>query len=261
MMKKLAIPIFCILAVGIVIFGKMHYDNKLASIKENASNHQLLDSNVSKVMDKELLELTNNMNNELRDLFIRKFESEETLSILVIGSDATFTSEDDDLPWPFQFIEAIEENYVGAYFHLETMNLEDISTHQLIETNAHYQAASFQPDVMIVEPLLLNDNGIVKIDDTIQNINILLDTVKESSPEVFILLQPPNPIFQATVYLEQVNYLKEFALTNRYEYLDHWEAWPEVTDEQLQRVLTGIYPNTIGHELWAGYINDYFVAK
>ncbi|MDE5414024.1 SGNH/GDSL hydrolase family protein [Alkalihalobacterium chitinilyticum] len=261
-MKKLAIPFFCLVAVGIIIFGKVHYDNKLDSIGKSAKEQQLLDSSVSSTVDlEELVGLTANMSDALREKLFHKFEANENITLLVIGSDANFNSTPENSSWPFQLIDALTENYAGANFELETMNLEDMSTNHFIEINAHSKAAAIKPDVLILEPLLLNDNGIVKVDNTIENIEKLLATIKEEAPEAFFIIKPPNPIYRPTIYLEQVDRLKEFTLNSGYEYLDHWQAWPDVEDDDIKEFLTGVHPNERGHDLWAEYMINYFVSQ
>ncbi|MFV8826436.1 SGNH/GDSL hydrolase family protein [Alkalihalobacterium sp. APHAB7] len=261
-MKKLAIPIFCLVAVGIVIFGKIHYDNKLESIGKSAKEQQLLDSSVSSAVNiEELVGLTANMSDVLSEKLLHKLEANESITLLVIGSEANFSSPSENSSWPFQLLDALNEYYVGANFVLETMNLEDMSTNHLIEINAHSMAATIKPDVVILEPLLLNDNGIVKMEKTIENVEKLLETVKEEAAEAFVILQPPNPIYRPTIYLEQVDRLKEFTLNSDYEYIDHWQAWPDVENDDLKDFITGVHPNERGHDLWAEYMINYFVAK
>lgn len=261
-MKKLAIPLFCLIAVTITILGKVHYDQKLSTIGKTAKEQQLLDSNISSAfVTEDIIGYTANMDDVLREKLFRKFEANESITLLAIGSEASFGSQPENPSWPFRLESALTEYYNGANFNLETMNFEDMSTHHLIEINAHSHAASIQPDVLIFEPLLLNDNGIVKVEDSIKNIEILIDAVIEESPEVFVIIQPPNPIFRPTIYLEHVEALKEFAQNNNFTYLDHWQAWPDLEEDELKDLLTGVYPNARGQEIWAEYLMNYFVAK
>ncbi|OLO42351.1 hypothetical protein BTR23_03800 [Alkalihalophilus pseudofirmus] len=260
-MNKLVISLICVVAIIITIFGKVHYDNKLAAIGENAKEQQQLINSQQALYD-HWLQLMTNMNEQLIDIFMQKLEADETITVLTIGSNFSFMSEEDETQsWPFQLKEELEAHYGNGKFAFEMTNVEDASTNHFIEANGHVQAASYLPDVLIVEPFLLNDNGIVKIDDTIENVELLIETVKEASPDVFVILQPPNPIFNPTVYVEQVDELQYFAKKHDYEYLNHWQVWPEIRDEHIEEFLDGVYPNANGQELWAEYIVNYFVAK
>lgn len=55
--------------------------------------------------------------------------------------------------------------------------------------------------------------------------------------------------------------MKRIRGRERLQYLNHWENWPEYTDEKVLIYLTDdrSNPNQQGYEAWAKYIIDYFV--
>ncbi|WP_100333186.1 SGNH/GDSL hydrolase family protein [Bacillus alkalisoli] len=254
-MKKLATLLLCLIFISITIVGKFYYDKKLAANIEKSTLE--ISSDSFDLYDS----LTKNMNNQLRELVLNKLEDDETIRILAVGSRAIMTGDAENLPWPFQLVNSLDGYYGNGKFELEIINLENISTNHLIDTNRHIEIASYKTDIFIFEPLILNDNGIVMINHTLSNIQETIETVKAENPGVFIIIQPPNPIHNPTFYLEQVEQLKDFAITNEYEFLDHWKDWPNWNDEEIKNYLNGVYPNPEGQDIWANYINNYFIYK
>ena len=57
--------------------------------------------------------------------------------------------------------------------------------------------------------------------------------------------------------------LQQFAEDNDIPYLNHWEAWPDQDSEEIKEYITedSSQPSVKGHEVWAEYMIDYFIAK
>lgn len=252
-MKKIVMLAVTILCITLVVLGKNYYDKRVASSVDNS----LLISNEEN--NNELLELTRNMNPDLSELIMERINNNEKVSILVMGSNAILTGDAKNLPWPIMLKEKLDTSYGQDVFELNILNFEDSSTYHIIETNGHLNAASFKSDIVLFEPLLLNDNGIVLMEHTLENIDFILNSIKNESPNAFVILQPANPLKDAPVYLSQEEALQGFAEENGYEYFDHWNVWPTAHD--LDEYLTGGYPNNKGHEIWAKYIITYFVSE
>ncbi|PFI26552.1 hypothetical protein [Bacillus cereus] len=64
-------------------------------------------------------------------------------------------------------------------------------------------------------------------------------------------------------YPKAIEGLKQFATQNGYTYVDHWGAWPDATTKAILPYLQEEFgfPSAKGHEVWAQYVTDYFVAK
>lgn len=255
-MKKILIILFSILAMSLIFIGKMQYDNKIAQAGKGVQQDQTSDSTESS-----LLALTENMSAELQSKVKTKLESKTPIKVLIVGSDAIMNGDANNLPWPLQVKNALEDNYGNDVFQIDVMNFENITTNHLIEIKGHEQIAAKQADVLIIEPLLLNDDGFVKIEHTLQNLKMIVDSVVEVNPETHVILQPPNPIFKPVAYSEQVKALEEYAIQNKIEYLNHWQEWPDTSSDKIKEVLKGTYPNAKGQEIWASYFINYFIAK
>ncbi|NMH75174.1 SGNH/GDSL hydrolase family protein [Bacillus sp. RO2] len=254
-MKNIIIILLCTVAISLIFLGKVQYDNKIAQAGKVSNQDQ-----PSELVNNNLLDLTRNMSDELQNSLKKKMDSEETIKVLIVGSDAIMNSDSNNLPWPLQLKNALEENYGIHTFNVEIMNFEKITTNHLIEIKGHEKIAAVGPDILIIEPLLLNDNAFVKMEDTLGNLEKIISLVKQINDEAYVIVQPPNPIYEPDTYLEQVSALEEFAMQNKIKYFDHWETWPDTSSENIKSFLQGTFPNAKGQSIWAEFIIEYFIA-
>ena len=103
----------------------------------------------------------------------------------------------------------------------------------------------------------------LEIDDSLENASAVIASVKESLPQTQVILQPPHPLYNANFYPKQVQELQQFAEANGIPYLNHWEAWPDQDSEEIKEYISedASGPSAKGHQLWADYLIDYFIAK
>ena len=120
-----------------------------------------------------------------------------------------------------------------------------------------------QPDLVLFEPFTLKDNGVVAIDDSLENTSAVIAKIKESLPDTSDPAPPPHPLYHATYYPKQVEALQQFAEDNDIPYLNHWEAWPDQNSEEIKEYISedSSQPSVKGHQVWADYLIDYFIAK
>src|SRR5690606_12574411 len=116
----------------------------------------------------------------------------------------SFSTEEQTISWPYSLENELNSFYGPNVFITNILNLEDISSSHLIETNGHLEIAAIRPDIIVIEPMLLNDNGFVKVEDTISNLEELIAVVKKESPEVFVIIQPSNPTYAPSYYEVQI---------------------------------------------------------
>ncbi len=255
-MKNIIIILLCTVAISLIFFGKVQYDNKIAQAGKVTNQDK-----PSELVNNNLLDLTSNMSVELQNSIKKKMDSEEKIKVLIVGSDAMMNSDSNNLPWPLQVENALKENYGIHTFDVEILNFEKITTNHLIEIKGHEEIAAVSPDLLIIEPLLLNDNGFVKMEDTLGNLKMIINSVKKINNEAYVIIQPPNPIFEPDTYLEQVISLEEYAMQNNIEYFNHWEVWPDTSSENIKSFLQGTFPNAKGQSIWADFIIEYFIAE
>ncbi len=154
-----------------------------------------------------------------------------------------------------------------AAFGPETLSVEikeyDMNSNVFIAEGHHQALATLQADMILLEPFILKSNGIVPIAKSLENLTIIMDTVKQTSPETEFLLQPPFPIFKAKNYPIQVNDLKQYAFDRGIKYLDHWTSWPATESEDIKLYLEAdqTLPNQQGHQVWSDFVSSNLISK
>lgn len=199
------------------------------------------------------------MPDELEEPFTAAHKAGETLSVAFIGSGALGK---DAGGWSMMAAEEIEKAYGGDFLDIDIFEFNGTSM-DFVNGEVLPEIAAEAFDVVLLEGFTLEDNGgMIGIQNSLENVNIIIQRLKEQNPELVVVLQPPHPIHGAVNYPDQVEQLKQFAATHNIPYLDHWEAWPDYTSEELLDYLTDdAMPNSRGHELWAGAVAEYFAAR
>jgi hypothetical protein len=184
-------------------------------------------------------------------------ENEETYKIAIVGSTALGKDADG---WSDQLQTALLESG-SKTLEVEIFQYDTNSIDFIYSTNSE-EVPAYAPDMVLLEPFSLNDNtqGVL-IQDNHDSIEIFLGTLREANEDVVLLLQPTYPLYNATYYPGQIDELKAFAEEKGYTYLNHWEAWPE--DETLDELNgdSDNAPSEEGHNLWADYLIEYFIAE
>ncbi|CAG9621400.1 SGNH/GDSL hydrolase family protein [Sutcliffiella rhizosphaerae] len=250
-MKKIIILVLCVLGASLIYLGKLHYDSKIAAAGKSSSEIPV-EENI------DLTKLTKNLSEDMNLIIQNKINNNETINILIVGSNALVAS-NIELSWPSLLEQKLIENYGEGIFKLQVENLKFVSTNVFIETDSIKKLLEEKQDIIIFEPLLLNDNGFVRIEDSLRNLSSIIDVILKEQHDTYLILQPANPILNAPIYEEQVNELKDYAQENSIEYFNHWEIWP--VGEEVGDYLEGDFPNEQGHQLWADYFINYFISK
>lgn len=268
-MKLFSLLFFTVVCLGIIIAGNIHYDNKVASSvqpeteSDQGQTEQDITDNVEHVSAGEGEGVTGSEESTLPESpaeaasepFATRMEEAlgdgRDLRIVVAGSNAVLAEEEADKGWPQIVEEQLREMYSTSLIEIEVVSFDQKSTFEVIEGDGDEKLAELAPDVLLFEPLILNDNARVSIDDTLFNINRILQTVKSSNDEVAAYIVPTNPIHQAGYYLTQIERLEDFAEEEEWPYIDHWGNWPDVEDDDILTYLQESVPSQDGHEAWA----------
>ncbi|MDQ0206815.1 SGNH/GDSL hydrolase family protein [Alkalicoccobacillus murimartini] len=129
----------------------------------------------------------------------------------------------------------------------EALNSNELET--LLESEA---------DIVFLESLTLNDNSaVLPLEESEESITELIDQFSSSLPDAEIILFPSNPLLNPRFYLTQIDELSEYAEDLSVHYADHWEAWPDVTDPEIEEYATSGIPTEQGHEILADYMMQF----
>jgi hypothetical protein len=194
-----------------------------------------------------------------QEAFSQAREANKPYKLALVGSTAMGTEEDG---WAAQLKLALKSAY-GVALEVKLFAYDTTSI-EFINSNMSQEVLDYAPDLILYEPFTLNDNsGSVAVTDNHDSIEIFLSNLKEANENAVLLLQPTHPIYGATFYPGQVEELQTFASELGVTYLNHWKAWPSYEDEALKEYVTESQgdPSAKGHEVWAGYLEEYFISK
>jgi hypothetical protein len=220
-----------------------------------APKQEAIDENESKLM-----KYADQLPSEVQKKIKNAIHTNRPVRLVIVGSKAISSSEKS---WPALLKNKLESTYGKQVFEVVVKEYGDMTTKEALEANVDKEIIDAKPDILLWEPFLLNNNGVIEIEDTLQQIDAIIQNIQSALPGVTMMLQPPHPIYNAEYYPVQVEELKTFAKEKGYIYLDHWKAWPDYKSEEINDVVNENtdLPNERGHQLWADFLIRYFIAK
>ena len=262
-MKTFISVLLAIACLAILIVGNLHWNEKTSiSAHDTAAQDSGKDvgikNNTADTSSMEtLLSYTKNWPAESVATFKDRVQNEKPFKIAFLGSLAQGEEEES---WPQMVKTALAETF-GDHISVSTFGY-DVTSAEFVEQDMQADLVKEKPDLVLFEPFTLKDNGEVEIDDSLANVSSIMDAVQSENPDTVFILQPPHPLYNATFYPIQVERLKNYAEAEGIVYLDHWEAWPDYTTEEINDYLSEDQsePSTMGHEVWAKYVTDYLIA-
>lgn len=263
-MRGFLATILAVLCAVVLFWGQTNWNkrNVISGNEENQSSTIIIDNNLQK-NDKDkkstLMEYTENWPSESRSAFKRALDEKRQFKILLLGSPAIGSS---PTGWAYITQKGLISAYGDSNLRVE-IKTHTTNTMEFTNNNLQNELVETGAELIIFEPFLLTDNGSVKIEDSLEFIEMIIEDVNIANPETVFLLQPPNPIYSPKYYDTQVKALAEFAEDKNLPYLNHWEVWPDPASEEIKNYLdenTNL-PNEQGHKIWADFILDYFISK
>jgi hypothetical protein len=262
--KRRFLTVFVMIAcISSVVGGHFYYNNKLeetayAAKRELGMTHtrETTKEAATKSVQNSSAEPFANAPKGIAERYKQKKDAGEPLVFHLIGSTNTSTEEG---TWAKLFTDQMAQIY-GKDVTVLTTSLGDITSLELQEDNNYEELTTKAADIVLIEPLLLNDNNGVSIDDTLFVLKKMIADINDSNPEVITLLQPSNPISKPVKYAKQVSELENFAKENTIPYLNYWTSWPSVDSEEIKELYHSdtLLPNKEGHKLWADYMVNLF---
>jgi hypothetical protein len=189
--------------------------------------------------------------------FQKALKAKKPFKILFVGSTALGTSEKG---WAKNAAAQIVNAYGSEKVEVSILTY-DLTTKDFTDGQKQKEIIAENPNLIVMEPLLLNDNGaLIPIQDSLLNLSILMKDVEKENPKTTFILQPSYPIYGTKTYPIQVAELKKYASENAITFLDHWSAWPEA--DLKNNVLTDQNgPTEKGIEIWEKFVEDYLIHK
>ncbi|MBT2661589.1 SGNH/GDSL hydrolase family protein [Bacillus sp. ISL-45] len=261
-MKAFFTTLLAVVCMGVLLWGNMHWTKKTTVSGNNDVSPAVVVTKEAEVTSSPadaLLDLTRNWPEQAAENFKKALDENRTYKILLVGSAALG---DEQSGWASSTKEQLIAAYGGEHMEvdIQTFNLTSL---EFIDEEGTAQVSGSLADMVLFEPFTLMDNGEVTIENSLDNIQQVIDGTLEAKPDTVFMLMPPHPIYNAVYYPKQVEALKNYAEENEIPYLDHWEAWPNTKTEEIKEYITPDYsqPNEQGHEIWSKYVTDYLISK
>lgn len=298
-MQKFILIGIIVLSVVSIIAGRLYYGERLdtiasnaqeemaggaSSVEENNETEEIEDTevgeaevdpadvneenneeaeNVSDFTTEELDSLTDGIPEEIAETITTNIQNGDTVSLVTLGTRSSADYYDEGVtPWPELLEEELEEVYGEDVFEMTNINHGEFTSREIVELGRHTSLAEVEADIFLIEGFNWNDNlAVVTPDEAQENMEEMIDMAASENEDMVTVLQPSPPAFGTSIYPEQVAEFEEFAEEN-YIYINHWEAWPDLDDEELlDYVDEDRMPNQTGHELWSNYIIQTFAAQ
>lgn len=284
-MPKWLIVSIVFVSIILVIFGRIHYQNKLGDIAAEANSQTLTqvvdtdDSSAESVesddgenenesdrnIDIDVDGLTDGIPEDIAEVITQKVNDNEQVEIAAFGSRAIEDWVGVGLtPWPELLEDNLNEVYGNDLFQVNTYSFGIDTSVDVMFENGHVSMAESRPDIVIIESFSWNNNVTgTQEETTIENIETVMETVLNENEDTVVAIQPPHPVYNTTNYPLQVERLRQYAQNQGYFYIDHWEAWPGINDEELLMYVDEEtqMPTEEGHELWSDYLSTFFIGE
>jgi hypothetical protein len=267
-LKKLIVIIAVVLSMAAVIVSKLHWDDKIAAkasvdtksyVKDSS-----LDENKSSSEEKERLKkLTGNLDKAIAEKIKEAIDKEEQLHLVIFGSASTPLING----WPSLVKEELLNAYGDAVLRVTIKEIANKNSSEVINEGLYKSVIDSSPDLLLYEPFFLYDNDQFAVNKRLENLEYVIGEFEKANPDLITIIQPANPLHNATYYPGQVDELKEYALGNDILYIDHWSAWPDQTSKEMLDYVNGSglprsgQPTEKGHQVWAEYLTEYFIAN
>lgn len=262
---KVFLPIFMVFACTTsLVLGNINWQDKVA----NSSNIPLetnakIDPKEPTPSNTDLEKYMENWPEKSKELYKKRVADGKAFKLLIVGS-ISLGGKDYNLP--NDLANRVKQVY-GETVQVEGL-IYDLMSSQFVSQDKQKDLIEEKADLILLEPFTLKDNGNVAIDDSLENIKKIMGDVTAAKEDTQFILQPPNPLFNATYYPNQVEELKKFAEEQDIPYLNHWSNWPDMDAEEMKDVLyqdpkypTMSLPNEKGYKIWSMYLEEYFINR
>ncbi|HDX9579068.1 TPA: SGNH/GDSL hydrolase family protein [Bacillus pseudomycoides] len=271
--KALFVLFVFVLFVASVVSGKLYWNKKVANatqqtgetkqetkVKEVSTQEQSAPKEEKKTETKGSFNeaYAKNLPAAVKEKLKKAAADKKAVNLVIVGDQASTAD-----AWPAKLTANLKQAYGEGLWNVTVKEFKDESTDDLIAHKRDKEIANVKPDVILFEPPFVTDNSKMGNGNSVANTQKFVQSLQSSAKDAVIMIQPPNPVYNAKNYPKAIAALKQFAEQNGYTYINHWEVWPDPTTKGILPYLQDEFgfPSAKGHELWAQYVTNYFVAK
>ncbi|QFQ23890.1 SGNH/GDSL hydrolase family protein [Bacillus thuringiensis] len=273
--KAVLVLVIFVLFVASIVSGKLYWNKKIANATGQTSEvtktkAEVKDSKAKKEEKKEEKKqdakssfneaYAKNLPDAVKEKLKKVAEDKKAVNLVIVGDEA---SSSEKSAWAAKLTANLETAYGKGLWNVTVKEYKGESTEELITNKRDKEIAKENPDVILFEPPFITDNGKTGNGNSVVNTQKFVQALSTSAKGATIIIQPSNPVYGAKNYPKSIEALKQFATQNNYTYIDHWGAWPDATTKAILPYLQEEFgfPSAKGHDVWAQYVTNYFIAK
>ncbi|MGN7892740.1 SGNH/GDSL hydrolase family protein [Bacillus sp. 22475] len=273
--KAVLVLVIFVLFVASIVSGKLYWNKKIANATGQTSEvtktkAEVKDSGAKKEEKKEEEKqdakssfneaYAKNLPDAVKEKLKKAAEDKKAVNLVIVGDEASSSEKG---AWAAKLTTNLETAYGKGLWNVTVKEYKGESTEELITNKRDKEIAKENPDVILFEPPFITDNGKSGNGNSVANTQKFVQALSTSAKGATIMIQPSNPVYGAKNYPKAIEALKQFATQNGYTYVNYWEAWPDASTKAILPYLQEEFgfPSAKGHEVWAKYVTDYFVAK
>ncbi|MGD7043295.1 hypothetical protein [Jeotgalibacillus proteolyticus] len=277
MLKKILIVAAIVITGAVIYLGQAAWVNSqkevhrsVPAVVESTSNANSEDSGGSSESNEaesqtpegtgDLADLISSQPEDVQEFWLSSQESGETVDITFVATESAVTQEEN---WTTLVEEGFLSSYEEVDFTFSLITHENEGTSQDWLTSLQSEAVSFEgKDIILYELPVINDNGMLSSQDQVYYTNRFIEEMQSDFPDVHLFTLPSQPLYNSTYYPGELETVREVVEDQDIPFLDHWEDWPSIDDEELENYLTEDNdPNELGSSAWGTYLVNYFSAN
>ncbi|MCM3693165.1 SGNH/GDSL hydrolase family protein [Neobacillus niacini] len=265
-MKNILTVLLGIACITVIILGNSYWNERIQSAKATEdgittkqNSNTKSESKNKETDNNDVIALASNWPASAIERFKQTQAEDMAFKILFVGSSSIGSETAGTYP-------VVKEKMIDSFGEKNvqlSLKTFDLSSSEFINNNHQEEVAAETADLVVIEPFILMDNGVVEISYTLENLSFLIEAIRIKNPEASIIIQPGYPLHNAKYYPIQVEAVKDYAVQNGITYLDHWTAWPDYqSDEMIEYLLPEQNgPSDKGVQIWSEFLLNYFISK
>jgi lysophospholipase L1-like esterase len=259
-MKAIFTALMALACAAVLVMGNLHWNEKttIAGDSQQEKKEPLQQEAYDSTEADKLLSLAKNWPEQSQAALKKALQEDRPFNIVIAGSEILSVGENS---WSTLLTNRLQQGYGDAVnIAVKTYDLDSLSFQSQGKIK---DITSEKPDLVLLEPFTLNDNGVVTIEDSLAAVTNIIEETRKTSPKAIFILQPSYPLYNATYYPIQVEELKKYASSKGLTYINHWSVWPDGSSEEIKEYLSEDLsrPNDKGIQLWADYVADFLVKN
>ncbi|WP_332373531.1 polysaccharide biosynthesis protein [Lactococcus cremoris] len=247
MMKKGIFVITIVISIALIIGGFYSYNSRINNLSKADKGKEVVKNSSEKnqidlTYKKYYKNLPKSVQNKIDDI---SSKNKEVTLTCIWQSDSVISE---------QFQQNLQKYYGNKFWNIKNITYNGETSEQLLAEKVQNQVLATNPDVVLYEAPLFNDNQNIEATASWTSNEQLITNLASTGAEVIV--QPSPPIYGGVVYPVQEEQFKQ-SLSTKYPYIDYWASYPDKnSDDGVYRTL-----NASGNKVWLDYITKYFTAN